>query len=152
MTLHEATDLGPLVKKVTVPVAPARAFEAFTAEMSTWWPLRTHSIGADAARRIEFGGEVGAEITEYGDDGPIGNWGTISAWEPPDRVAFSWHPGDDPSRPTQVEVRFVPVAEGTEVVLTHTDWHLRPNGATARAGYESGWTAVLTHYVQALTT
>ena len=53
-------------EKVTVPTTPDRAFEVFTAEMSVWWPLVTHSIGADTARRVEFGYAV-----EHADDGRL---------------------------------------------------------------------------------
>jgi uncharacterized protein YndB with AHSA1/START domain len=146
MTLHEATSLEPLVKKVTVPATPERAFQLFTAEISAWWPLPTHSIGATSARSLTFGAGVGGQIVEYGDDGPLGVWGTVSVWDPPHEVAFSWHPGHEPGIVTQVSVRFTAVAEGTEVALTHTDWHRRPDGAAARAEYDTGWTYVLARY------
>jgi activator of Hsp90 ATPase-like protein len=147
MTLNETTGLDTLVKKVTVPATPDRAFHLFTAEMSAWWPLLTHSVGEHDARRIEFGERVGAQLVEYGDDGPIATWGTVSEWNPPASVAFTWHPGNDPSEATQVSVTFEAVAEGTEVVLTHTGWDRRPDGARARTGYDTGWDTVLGHYI-----
>jgi Activator of Hsp90 ATPase homolog 1-like protein len=146
MTVHEATSTEPLVKKVTVPTTPVRAFEVFTAETSAWWPLVTHSIGQDTARRVEFGAGIGGQIVEYGEDGVLGVWGTVSEWDPPDRVAFSWHPGYDESGATLVTVTFAAVADGTEVVLTHSDWQNHPRTAEARAGYDTGWIYVLDHY------
>ncbi|MGH3464851.1 MAG: SRPBCC domain-containing protein [Kribbellaceae bacterium] len=149
MTLNDTTGLAPLVKTVTVPTTPDRAFHLFTAEMSAWWPLVTHSVGEQDARRIEIGEGVGARLVEYGDDGPLGVWGTVSVWDPPNAVAFSWHPGTDPAQATQVSVTFTAVAEGTEVVLTHTDWYRRPDGVRARTGYVTGWDHVLGRFVAA---
>ena len=135
--------LAPIVKTVTVPATPERAFELFTAELSAWWPLVTHSIlGADA-REVRLEGAVGGRITEYGADGPVGSWGTVSTWEPPTVVSFSWHPGTDPTEAGQVTVRFQAAPGGTEVELTHTGWHRRRDGARIRANYDSGWVLVL---------
>ena len=146
MSLHEATNIEPLVKRVTVKVSPERAFEVFTRDMTAWWPLAGFSIGGDDARRIEFGTAAGDRITEYGDDGPIGVWGTIVRWEPPNLVAFTWHPGHEPSAATNVTVEFDAVAEGTEVTLTHADWHRHPRSTQARSSYDSGWTRILAAY------
>jgi hypothetical protein len=140
-------ELAPLVKKVVVPVGPARAFEAFTAEMSAWWPLATHSVAAEKARDVRLEGAVGGRIVEYDADGEVGSWGTVSDWDPPKSVSFTWHPGTDPQQAGQVTVTFTAVAEGTEVELTHTGWERRPDGARARAGYDTGWTFVLAQYV-----
>jgi hypothetical protein len=141
--------LAPLVKKVVVPVGPERAFEVFTAEMSQWWPLATHSIAEAAAREVRFEGAVGGRIVEYGDDGEIGSWGTVSDWDPPKSVSFSWHPDTDPQQAGHVSVTFTPVDAGTEVELVHTGWERRPDGARARTGYDTGWDYVLGKYVTA---
>ncbi|MFI7063984.1 SRPBCC domain-containing protein [Kribbella sp. NPDC050124] len=140
-------ELAPLVKKVMVPVGPERAFEVFTAEMSQWWPLVTHSVAQDMARDIRMEGAVGGRIVEYGDDGEVGSWGTLSDWDPPKSVSFTWHPGSDPREAGHVTVTFTEVADGTEVVLTHTGWERRPDGVRARAGYDTGWDYVLGKYV-----
>jgi Activator of Hsp90 ATPase homolog 1-like protein len=146
MTVYDATSTEPLVKKVTVPTTPDRAFEIFTTEMNAWWPLPSHSIGAETARKVEFGAGLGGQIVEYGDDGVRGVWGTVSEWDPPGLVAFSWHPGYDESGATRVTVTFAAVADGTEVVLTHSEWHNHPRTVEGRAGYDTGWTYVLGRY------
>jgi uncharacterized protein YndB with AHSA1/START domain len=76
-------------------------------------------------------------------------WGTVVAWEPPDRVAFTWHPGTPVAEATHVEVRFVALDDGTEVVLTHTGWSRRPDGQRARAQYDTGWDLVFGRYATA---
>lgn len=138
--------LAPIVKTVVVSAAPDWAFRAFTDEMSVWWPLDTHSVGAEAAREVRFEGAVGGKIVEYGEDGPIATWGTVSDWDPPSLVSFTWHPGSDPTQATQVTVRFSKVDDGTEVELTHTGWERRPDGARARKGYDRGWDVVLARF------
>jgi hypothetical protein len=138
--------LAPLVKKVVVPVGVERAFEVFTAEMSQWWPLVTHSIAQDKAREVRFESGVGGRIVEYGDDGEIGSWGTVSEWDPPNSVSFNWHPGTDPEQAGQVTVSFTKVDAGTEVELVHTGWERRPDGVRARTGYDTGWDYVLGFY------
>ena len=133
--------LAPLVKKVVVPVGTERAFEVFTAEMSAWWPLPSHSVGEDSAREVRFEGAVGGRIVEYGDTGEIASWGTVSDWDPPTSVSFTWHPGSDPQQAGHVTVTFRPVDDGTEVELTHSGWERRP------AGNATGWDYVLGKYV-----
>jgi uncharacterized protein YndB with AHSA1/START domain len=138
----------PLVKTVVVPASPERAFELFTKEMGAWWPLATHSIGEQNAKAVRFEGAVGGRIVEYGDSGPLGYWGTVSDWDPPKSVSFTWHPGSDPKQAGQITVTFSPVDDGTEVVLTHSGWERRPDGAEVRKSYDTGWDHVLDFYVK----
>ena len=145
MTVEQG--LAPLVKKVVVPVGAERAFEVFTAEMSAWWPLPSHSVGEDQAREVRLEGAVGGRIVEYGDDGEIATWGTVSDWDPPKSVSFTWHPGSDPQQAGQVTVTFTPVGDDTEVELVHSGWERRPDGVRARTGYDTGWDYVLGRYV-----
>lgn len=145
MTVEQG--LAPLVKKVVVPVGVERAFEVFTAEMSAWWPLLSHSVGEDKARAVRLEGAVGGRIVEYGDDGEIASWGTVSDWDPPKSVSFTWHPGTDPQQAGHVTVTFTPVGDDTEVELVHSGWERRPDGVRARAGYDTGWDYVLGRYV-----
>jgi uncharacterized protein YndB with AHSA1/START domain len=140
-------EIEPLVKKVVVPVGVERAFEVFTAEMSAWWPLPSHSVGADKAREVRLEGAVGGRIVEYGDDGEISSWGTVSDWDPPKSVSFTWHPGSDPQQAGQVTVSFATVDDGTEVELVHSGWERRADAVRARAGYDTGWDYVLAQYV-----
>jgi hypothetical protein len=90
---------------------------------------------------------VGGEIVESIRGGRESHWGTITAWEPPTRVAFTWHPGRTPESATRVEVRFVPDGTGTRVELVHSGWEAMGDLAkTARNGYPIGWAYVLRLY------
>jgi len=141
-------EISPLVKTVVVPVGVERAFEAFTAETSAWWPMFGHSVGGAAANEVQMEGAVGGRIVEYGAEGELATWGTVSDWDPPTTVGFSWHPGGDPSDAGQVTVTFTPTGDGTEVQLVHSGWERRGDGARARLSYDTGWDYVLGKFVE----
>jgi uncharacterized protein YndB with AHSA1/START domain len=94
-----------------------------------------------------------------GTDGSECRWSRVLAYEPPDRVVFSWDINTewkvetDPARCSEVEVSFT--ADGpstTRVVLEHK--HLDRHGdawETLRDGLASGWQShVLDLYTAAL--
>ena len=140
------TALAPLVKTIKVPQDPTGAFRLFTERIRDWWPLATHSVGEADAIDVSFGTAVGEEIVETMRGGQTTSWGTITVWEPPDRVAFTWHPGTAVHEATFVEVTFERVEDGTLVTLTHSGWDNRPDGLRARRGYGPGWDFVLGRY------
>jgi uncharacterized protein YndB with AHSA1/START domain len=143
----DLTSVEPVRKSVTVPAAPQRAFELFTAHIQEWWPLATHSVGLDRAVGIAFGEGAGATIIETLADGATSVWGTITDWEPPHRVAFTWHPGNPEAEETHVEVTFTEDGPGSTVVrLVHSGWERRPDGGPAREGYNSGWDPVIARF------
>jgi uncharacterized protein YndB with AHSA1/START domain len=143
------TSIEPVRKSVLVPAAPQRAFELFTAHIQEWWPLRTHSVGAADAVGITFGEGVGAAIIETLADGTTSKWGTITEWQPPHRVAFTWHAGTPEPEATLVEVTFAKDGPGSTVVrLVHSGWERRPDGASARDGYDSGWEPVIGRFAE----
>jgi uncharacterized protein YndB with AHSA1/START domain len=143
------TSVEPLRKSVTVPAPPQRAFEIFTAHIQEWWPLATHSVGAGQAVGVAFGEGAGAKITETLADGSTSVWGTVTGWDPPHRVAFTWHAGTPEAEATQVEVTFTPDGPVSTVVrLVHSGWERRPDGASAREGYDSGWEPVISRYTE----
>jgi uncharacterized protein YndB with AHSA1/START domain len=94
-----------------VPTTPERAFRLFTEELGKWWPLATHSVRGGEATDVRLEGAVGGQIVEYDASGPVGSWGTVSDWDPPHTVSFSWHPGSDPKQAGHVTVRFTAVVE-----------------------------------------
>ena len=63
---------------------------------------------------------TGAAITETLADGTTSVWGTITQWEPPYRVAFTWHAGTAEAEATRVEV----------------------------TGYDSGWEPVIGRFAE----
>ncbi len=67
----------------------------------------------------------------------------MTVWQPPERVAFSFHPGRDAREAQTVEVTFSADPEGTRVVLLHSGWEkLNANAQEARDSYNRGWEGV----------
>ena len=146
---EQANDLLPIRKTQTVPLTPERAFELFTARIGEWWPLATHSVGEDQAAGVAFGEGIGGHIVETLTDGTTSVWGTVTRWDPPHHVAYTWHAGTPVAEATIVEVTFTRDVHGHTVIeLVHSGWDSRPDGAAARAGYETGWNPVMKHYAR----
>ncbi|MFE7408458.1 SRPBCC domain-containing protein [Isoptericola sp. NPDC057559] len=132
-----------LRRSVTVTPGPEDAFRLFTAGLGEWWPLATHSVGREGSRGVVLEPGVGGRLVETLPDGGAAVWGTVTAWDPPRRVAFTWHPGTPEAEATQVEVTFRPDGSGTVVELAHSGWARRADGDRARVSYGSGWRLVL---------
>jgi len=86
------------------------------------------------------------QIVERSADGEAAVWGTVTRWEPPAAVAFTWHPGQPGERASHVEVTFAAAAGQTLVRLEHTGWDAFGDPAAARAVYDHGWPIVLDCY------
>lgn len=145
--------LPPVVVDVEVALPPAGAFDLFVDGFGGWWPLATYSCFEGDAADVRFPRKVGAAITEVSTTGDEAPWGTVLTFEPVTRLAFTWHPGGDPDRPTEVEVRFSPnpSGTGTAVQLVHTRWErLGDRADAARQTYASGWPGVLAGYAAAV--
>lgn len=140
-----------LVKKsVFVKTTPARAFDVFTKQMSSWWPLATHKIGKVDAKAAVVEPFVGGRWFERGVDGSECEWGKVLAWDPPARVVLSWEINADWQHDakllTEVEVRFTGEKGGTRVDVEHR--LLRNYGARADEmkgvlGSPGGWSGML---------
>jgi hypothetical protein len=140
--------LKPVRKLVQVNLPIEEAFRLFTEGMSTWWPLESHSVGAERTKRCVFEGHHDGRIYEVQDDGGEAEWGSVKVWNPPDAVAFTWYPGREADTAQDVEVRFRSIPEGTELDLIHHGWELLGDKAEeTRAGYDSGWDIVLGNFV-----
>ncbi len=142
--------LAPVEKTRVVGLDPAAAFELFTAGISGWWPLATHSCSRAAARAVAIEPRVGGHVIEYANDGSTARWGTVLAWEPPHRFAMTWHPETDPAQATRLEVRFSATQEGgCQVELIHDGWRVRSDAEAARDRYDFGWVEVLQRFTAA---
>ncbi len=138
----------PIVKTVTVNATPDRAFDVFVHRIAKWWPLDGHVVSASngkPALAVTIEPRVGGAVYETMHDGERADWGTVLVYEDGRRLAFSWHPGTNRDKPTQVEVRFECAgADRTLVTLTHSGWEVWSTEAPAkRDGYETGWDFVL---------
>ncbi|MCH9687076.1 MAG: SRPBCC domain-containing protein [Deltaproteobacteria bacterium] len=136
------TSVGDQITVTTrVPIPPAEAFSVFTEELDVWWkrgPRFRPGRGQHGTLVLEPG--VGGALTEhYQDDSPPYMLGRIEAWEPGQRLALRWHDGRfGDALVTQLEIRFEPVAGGTEVLLEHRGFDALPHDHPARDGLVGG--------------
>jgi uncharacterized protein YndB with AHSA1/START domain len=141
--------------QIVVEAPIERAFQVFVEDFDRIKP-RDHSLlAADVAETV-FEPRVGGHIYDRGVDGSECRWARVLAYEPPDRVVFSWDIGprwqleNDPEKASEVEVRFISeTAERTRVELEHR--HLDRHGDAWAGLRESvaspeGWPLYLTRY------
>jgi uncharacterized glyoxalase superfamily protein PhnB len=123
------------VVSVSVGVDPATAFTAFTEELDQWWvrgPINYFDAARAVGMRCEPG--IGGRLLEVYDEatGEGRELGRITAWEPGGRLAWKSSVDD-----VEIDVRFVPAAAGTEVIVEATI----PGGGADRGG--TAWVRVV---------
>jgi uncharacterized protein YndB with AHSA1/START domain len=139
--------------RMSYPIAcPAEhAFDVWTTRLSTWWPKGHSSSGdPDAAVRLEPG--VGGRIFERTTDGTEVDWGRITEWDPPRRLAYSWHIGRPAADATDVELTFVDLGDGTSRLdIVHSGWErLGADAEAYRNANVGGWGALIPNFVEAV--
>ena len=135
--------LSPIVMKVALPCPPERAFDYFTRDIGGWWPLGRYSCAGDDAVDVAFETRKGGALTERARDGTLHRWGTVTAWEPGRRVAFTWHPARTADEATHVHIAFDPTPNGCVVTLTHAGFEaLGARASDVKRAYENGWPEV----------
>ncbi len=155
-----STQQATVVRHEVVVEAPIeRAFSVFTEDFGAFKPREHNLLGADIAETV-FETRVGGHIYDRGVDGSECRWARVLAYEPPDRVLFSWDIGPtwqvetDPERTSEVEVRFLAEAPGrTRVVLEHRNLDRHLDGwESVREGVDSGggWPLYLRRYADLL--
>jgi uncharacterized protein YciI len=135
------TRIPPIRRETLVAASPEVAFTVFTERIGTWWPLGELGVFRDGT--VAF---AGGRIVESSASGEEAVWGTVTGWDPPLRIAFTWHPGSDAPRASEVEVTFQPAGAGTLVTLTHRGWERFAEPESAREEYDHGWPMVLDRY------
>jgi hypothetical protein len=154
--MTKTVTIAPVRRTVTVNVSQARAFEVFTARIDAWWP-KTHHTGAAPLKFSAIEPRVGGRWYTVHEDGSENTTGTVSVWDPPNRLVHSWDINamwkPDATVASEVEVRFV--AEGpnrTRVELEHRNFERlgADGGAKMREAVDSGggWGAILELYRQ----
>jgi uncharacterized protein YndB with AHSA1/START domain len=143
--------IDPVTTSVVVEAPVDRAWEVFTEDLRTWWPMKDFSVEGEGSEAF-VEDRLGGRFYERTADGEEHEWGVLTAWEPPQRIAFTWHPGTPEDQATEVEVRFTPEGDDrTRVDLEHRGWEKLGDSAQGmRDAYEQGWPAVLAPYAEVL--
>jgi uncharacterized protein YndB with AHSA1/START domain len=144
---------------VVVEAPVDRAFAVFVDDFDRVKPREHNLLGADIAETV-FEPRAGGHIYDRGVDGSECRWACVMAYEPPDRLVFTWDISpqwrleSDLERASEVEVRFVAeTPERTRVELEHRNLDRHGEGWEGlRAGVESpgGWPLYLDRYREAV--
>jgi uncharacterized protein YndB with AHSA1/START domain len=150
-----------VVRRQIVVEAPIeRAFAVFTERFGDFKPPEHNLLSVPIAETV-FEPKVGGHIIDRGVDGSECRWARVLAYEPPDRVVFSWDISPqwrletDPENTSEVEVRFVAeTPQRTRVELEHR--HLDRHGPGWEAvrdgvGHEEGWPLYLDRFAAVVT-
>ena len=150
-----------VVRSQIVVEAPiARAFTVFTERFGDFKPREHNLLSAEIAETV-FEPRVGGHIFDRAVDGSECRWARVLAYEPPDRVVFSWDISPqwqleaDPDRTSEVEVRFyAETPQRTRLELEHRNIDRHGPGweqVSQGVGGGEGWPLYLTRYATLLT-
>jgi uncharacterized protein YndB with AHSA1/START domain len=146
-------------RHVVVPAPVVEAFDTFIGRFGDFKPKEHNLLGVDIVDTV-FEPRVGGNIYDRGADGSECRWARVLAYEPPNRVVFSWDIGPtwqvetNPDFTSEVEVRFVAeAADRTRVELEHR--HLDRHGpgwegVAHGVSDDQGWPLYLDRYASLL--
>ena len=126
-------------------------FDTFVATIGIWWPVTPFSAGRDRVRDVTFEQYQGGRVYETWQDGTTVDWGTLLAWEPPERFVMTWN---FTSAVTEVELTFAELGPAlTRVAVEHRGWEKLTDeqlaadcalpGGYAGGGFTRGWAHIL---------
>ena len=150
-----------VVRRQIVVNAPiVQAFAVFTERFGDFKPPEHNLLEAEIAETV-FESHVGGHIYDRAVDGSECRWARVLAFEPPERVVFSWDISPrwqietDPEHTSEVEVRFVAESpQRTRLELEHRniDRH-GPGWEAVRQGVDddAGWPLYLSRYADLFT-
>jgi uncharacterized protein YndB with AHSA1/START domain len=153
------TDATVVRRQVVVSAPQAEAFSAFVGRFGDFKPPEHNLLGVPIAETV-FEPQVGGAIYDRAADGRECRWARILAYEPPDRVVFSWDISPqwqietDQDLTSEVEVRFVadgPDRTRVELEHRHLDRH-GPGWQSLADGVDGdqGWPLYLARYAALL--
>lgn len=145
--------MDPLIVEFEVAKPVDHAFDMWVNRPALWWP-RSHTVNKTEDLAIIFEGRPGGRIYERTGDGTEADWGEVTVWEPPNRVAYTWHLFFDPAEATLVDVTFAEMHDGTRVRIEHAGWERlgEQTGTERRTNTDRAWGAVTPFYIAACNT
>ena len=146
------------VRASTVVEAPIeRAFSVFTDGFGSFKPPEHNLLEVEIAETV-FESHVGGNIYDRGVDGSECRWARVLAYEPPNRVVFSWDISPqwqietDQDKTSEVEVRFIAEApDRTRVELEHRNLDRHGEGwegSREGVGGDQGWPLYLDRFAE----
>jgi uncharacterized protein YndB with AHSA1/START domain len=155
MSTHTQATATSIRTAIVVEAPIERAFRVFTEDFDRVKPREHNMLEVDIAETV-FEPRGGGRIYDRGVDGSEYPWARVLAFEPPNRVVFSWDISPqwqlepDLERTSEVEVRFIAEsAERTRVELEHRNLNRHGDGWEGErdaVGGEGGWPLYLQRF------
>jgi uncharacterized protein YndB with AHSA1/START domain len=152
----QATDTA-VQTSIVVEAPQEKAFRFFTEDIGKWWPPEHHILDGELAEMV-FEPRVGGRIYDRATNGNECHWSRVLAYEPPNRVVVSWDIAldwkieTDPSKSSEIEVRFIPEGDNrTRVELEHRNLDRHGDGWEAMrdaVGSPDGWGTGLQRFAE----
>jgi hypothetical protein len=90
----------------------------------------------------------GGRIFERDAEGTEHEWGSVTRWDPPNGLSYSWHLGREREHATEVEIRFLPETEGTRVEIEHRGWDTLGGADEWRDRTRTNWMSLFPHFTR----
>jgi uncharacterized protein YndB with AHSA1/START domain len=142
---------------IVVEAPIERAFSVFTDDFGSFKPRDHNLLDVEIAETV-FESHVGGNIYDRGVDGSECRWARVLAYEPPNRVVFSWDISaqwqieTDLDKTSEVEVRFIAESpDRTRVELEHRNLDRHGEGWEAErdgVGGDQGWPLYLNRFAE----
>jgi uncharacterized protein YndB with AHSA1/START domain len=155
MSTHTQATATSIRAAIVVEAPIERAFRVFTEDFDRIKPREHNMLGVEIEETV-FEPHAGGRIYDRGIDGSEFQWARVLAFEPPDRVVFSWDLNPrfeierDPDKTSEVEVRFVAESEErTRVEVEHRNLDRHGpgwEGERDAVGSDGGWPLYLKRY------
>jgi uncharacterized protein YndB with AHSA1/START domain len=157
MSTHTQKQGTTVRSSVVVEASIERAFGVFTEDFDRVKPRDHNMLAVDIAETV-FEPRAGGRLYDRGVDGSECQWGRVLAFEPPNRVVFSWDIDpqwqieSDIEKTSEVEVRFIAESEErTRVELEHRNLDRHGEGwegVRDGVGGGGGWPRYLERFVE----
>jgi uncharacterized protein YndB with AHSA1/START domain len=145
--------------QIVVDAPIARVFSVFTEQFDRIKPREHNLLDVEIAETV-FERREGGRIYDRGVDGSECHWARVLAYDPPDRVVFSWDISpqwqieSDHAKTSEVEVRFIAETPArTRVELEHRNLDRHGAGwesARDGVGSEGGWPLYMQRFAELL--
>ena len=149
----------PVRQSTVVRASIGHTFSTFVTTVGAWWPVQPFSAGKDRVRDVTIEQRQGGRVYETWDDGTEVDWGTVLAWEPPERFIMTW---TGTPATTEVELTFTALGPAlTRVAVEHRGWEALTDeqlsddcalpGGYSSGAYAEGWATILARLARAVT-
>ncbi len=155
MSTHTQATATTVRSAIVVEAPIERAFRVFTEDFDRVKPREHNMLAVEIAETV-FEPRVGGRVYDRGVDGSEYQWARVLAFEPPNRVVFSWDISpqwqleSDLEKTSEVEVRFIAEsAQRTRVELEHRNLDRHGEGwegTRAAVRGDGGWPLYLQRF------